>query len=50
MELDKTGMKAVMICQLNKVEMDNIREWAKHEGRPDRFKEFESKLQGEKKK
>jgi hypothetical protein len=36
--------QAVMICQLNDVDLDNIIEWAKHEGRPERFKEFLTKL------
>jgi hypothetical protein len=32
--------QAIMICQMNKVNIADIREWAKNEGRPDRFKEF----------
>jgi hypothetical protein len=42
--------QAVMICRMNKVEFDNIREWARNEGRPDKFKEFERRIQGVKKK
>jgi len=36
--------QAVMICQMNKVKIDNIRKWAKNEGRPDKFKEFENRI------
>jgi hypothetical protein len=36
--------QAVMICQMNKVNMEDIRKWATSEGRPDKFKEFESKF------
>jgi hypothetical protein len=36
--------QAVLICQMNNVDLNNIKEWAKHEGRPDRFKEFLTKL------
>lgn len=38
--------QAVMICQMNEVEMDNIRAWAKNEHQPDKFRAFELKLQG----
>jgi hypothetical protein len=33
-----------MICQMNKVKMEDIRKWAKNEGRPEKFKEFERRL------
>lgn len=36
--------QALMICQMNSVDFDNIRKWAKHEGRPDKFKEFERRM------
>ena len=36
--------QALMICQMNEVDMDNIRRWATNEGRPDRFKEFELRM------
>jgi hypothetical protein len=36
--------QAVMICQMNKVEMENIRNWAKNEGRPEKFMEFERRV------
>jgi hypothetical protein len=36
--------QAVMICQMNKVEMENINEWAKHEGQTEKFKEFLKRL------
>jgi hypothetical protein len=36
--------QAVMICQMNKVKIEDIRKWAKSEGRPDKFKEFESRI------
>jgi hypothetical protein len=36
--------QAVMICKMNDVDLDNIQEWAKHEGRPERFKEFLTNL------
>ena len=36
--------QAVMICQMNKVAIDEIRKWAKKEGRPEKFKEFEQRL------
>jgi len=32
--------QAVMICQMNDVDIDSIKEWGKHEGRPERFREF----------
>jgi hypothetical protein len=36
--------QAVMICQLNKVEMKNINEWAKHEGQTEKFNDFLKRL------
>ncbi len=33
--------QAIMICQMNKVDMVNIRKWAKQEDCPAKFKEFE---------
>ena len=36
--------QAIMICQMNKVKMEDIRKWAKNEGRPEKFKEFERRL------
>jgi hypothetical protein len=36
--------QAVMICQMNNVDLGNIKDWAKREGRPDRFEEFLAKL------
>jgi hypothetical protein len=42
--------QAVMICQMNNVSMDNIRQWAKKEGRPEKYKEFEIRVAGEIKK
>lgn len=36
--------QAIMICQMNKVKMDNIRKWAKNEGNLDKFKEFERRI------
>jgi hypothetical protein len=36
--------QAVMICQMNNVDLSNIKEWAKHEGRPERFQEFLTRL------
>jgi hypothetical protein len=41
--------QALTICRMNKVAIDDIREWAKKEGRTDKFKEFESRLAGHKK-
>lgn len=41
--------QAVMICQMNKVELEDIRKWAKKEGRLDKFKEFEDRFTGHKK-
>lgn len=38
--------QAVMICQMNKVDMKNIRNWAEHETQPDKFKEFERRISG----
>jgi hypothetical protein len=35
--------QALMICQMNDVEIENIREWAKKEGRPEKFKVFEDR-------
>jgi hypothetical protein len=37
--------QAVMICQMNKVYIDDIQKWAKKEGQPDKFKKFEGRLQ-----
>ena len=42
--------QAVMICRMNKVEMDGIRKWAKREGRPDKFREFIKRLKNQNKK
>jgi hypothetical protein len=36
--------QAVRICQLNDVDMDGIRKWARSEGRPEKFAEFERRL------
>jgi hypothetical protein len=36
--------QAVMICQMNKVNIEDIRKWARSEGRPEKFKEFESRI------
>jgi len=36
--------QAVMICQTNNVAIENIRKWAKKEGRPEKYKEFENRL------
>jgi hypothetical protein len=36
--------QAVMICQMNKVNINSIRQWAKNERRPDKFKEFEGRI------
>jgi hypothetical protein len=36
--------QAIMICQMNKVRMEDIRLWAKNEGNPDKFKEFERRI------
>jgi hypothetical protein len=41
--------QALMICRMNEVKMDDIRAWAKNEGRPDKFREFESRLAGRRK-
>lgn len=35
--------QAVMICQMNDVEIQNIQEWARKEGRPEKFKVFEDR-------
>ena len=37
-------MQAVMICQMNEVDMENIRSWAAIENRPEKFKEFEEMI------
>jgi hypothetical protein len=37
--------QAVMICQINDVDLGDIKEWGKHEGRPERFTEFLNKLE-----
>jgi hypothetical protein len=42
--------QAIMICRMNTVSMDDIRKWAKKEGRPEKFKEFEQRLIAERKK
>jgi len=42
--------QALMICQMNNVEIENIREWAKKEGRPEKFKLFEERYKKEIKK
>ena len=39
--------QAVMICQMNKVEMDDIRVWAQKE-RPEKYREFENRITGQK--
>lgn len=36
--------QAVMICQMNEVEMDEIRTWAEKEDRPSKFMEFEKRI------
>jgi hypothetical protein len=41
--------QALLICHMNKVDMDDIKEWAKREGRPERFKEFLDRLDKNKK-
>ena len=40
--------QAVMICQMNKVDMEAIRRWAKIEKQPEKFREFEKRLSGKK--
>ena len=40
--------QAVMICQMNDVELDDIRKWAAKEGRSDKFKKFELMISGRK--
>jgi hypothetical protein len=42
--------QALLICQMNKVKIGNIRAWAKKEGRPEKYKEFEDRLKKDKKK
>ncbi|HAJ78502.1 MAG TPA: hypothetical protein DCO75_01915 [Fibrobacteres bacterium] len=42
--------QALMICQMNNVEIENIQEWAKKEGRPEKFKVFEERYKKEIKK
>ncbi|OGJ84296.1 MAG: hypothetical protein A2268_02860 [Candidatus Raymondbacteria bacterium RifOxyA12_full_50_37] len=41
--------QAIMICQMNEVDMDNIRKWAEREKRPEKLKEFERRLLEQKK-
>jgi hypothetical protein len=36
--------QAIMICQMNKVKIEDIRKWAKKEGNPNKFEEFERRL------
>ena len=36
--------QAVLICQMNKVDMEEIRRWAKIENRPEKYKVFEKTL------
>jgi hypothetical protein len=36
--------QAVMICQMNKTDLENIRTWAKREGCLDKLQEFERKI------
>jgi hypothetical protein len=36
--------QAVLICQMNKVNMSEIRRWAKIENQPIKFKEFEKRI------
>jgi hypothetical protein len=36
--------QAIMICQMNSVDMDNIRSWARKEGQEEKFKEFERRI------
>jgi len=36
--------QAVMICQINNVRIEDIRKWARNEGRPDKFREFETRI------
>lgn len=39
-----------MICQMNKVDIENIKNWDKKEDRSDKFKEFEPRLSGKERK
>jgi len=41
--------QAIMICQMNPVDMENIQKWAKREKQPERFKQFERRLAEHKK-
>ncbi|MDG5813882.1 hypothetical protein QA601_02235 [Chitinispirillales bacterium ANBcel5] len=36
--------QAMLICQMNKVNMNEIRRWAKIENQPEKFKEFEKRV------
>jgi hypothetical protein len=36
--------QAIMISKMNDIAIDNIREWAKNEGLPEKYKEFEGRL------
>jgi hypothetical protein len=36
--------QAVLICQMNKVDMGGIRRWAKIENQPEKFKKFEKRF------
>ena len=36
--------QAIMICRINKVNMSEIRRWAKNENQPAKFKEFEKRI------
>lgn len=36
--------QAVMICEMNEVNMNEIRRWAKKEDRPDKFNEFQKRI------
>jgi hypothetical protein len=40
--------QAVMICRMNKVKLKDIRKWAKNEGRPEKFGEFERRISNRK--
>ena len=42
--------QAVMICLMNKVEMDDVRKWAKKEGQQIKFKEFLRMIEGRREK
>jgi len=40
--------QAILICQMNEVNMSEIRRWAKNENQPAKFKEFEKRISKEK--